>query len=102
MSDGVQGKLILFKMCFRETPDKPVLTIPESGRSLHALINAVKKSGYGLTVQQNLTQLHEEYHSADNLEMSPDGKTIVSQTVWSLVNEAHKTVVKPSVNNHII
>jgi hypothetical protein len=76
--------------------------IPATGNDISAVnahIQAVKQSGYGVTVKREYKSLNiEKYYRADNLEVSSDDKEIVAQTVWNLLSEKFKTVVKISVN----
>lgn len=85
---------VAIKWFIREIPDRPLLNIPATGRNLNALMNAVKESGYGVTVKQRAFQTNEEYFTSDNVEISQDGTRISSQAVWSLFTQTDDTVVK--------
>ncbi|XP_060552451.1 uncharacterized protein LOC132713780 isoform X2 [Ruditapes philippinarum] len=93
-----------FKWFAREVEDKYMTAVPATGSDISAVnahIQAVKQSGYGVTVKQESKSLNtEEYYRADNLEVSLDDKEIVAQTVWNLLNEKYKTVVKISTSGH--
>ncbi|XP_060578604.1 uncharacterized protein LOC132735645 [Ruditapes philippinarum] len=86
----------------REVEDKYMTAVPATRNDIYAVnahIQAVKQSGYGLTVQQESTSHNtEEYYKVDNLEVSSDDKVIVAQTVWNLLNEKYKNIVKISTS----
>lgn len=85
-------------LIYREVEDKHMTVVPAAGHDIDAHIQAVKQSGYGVTVKQ-VSGVYEEYYKGDNIEISPNDKNIVAQTVWNLLNEKYSSVFKISVGS---